>query len=436
MAIKQLTPSNVALLQRASSRIVADAATRLRATKKIENAWLSGNRYAADAAKLVTDEDAAQVDGDKLAAYAAASVPLHCVDGWNFLSRAAEAMAKGDWPSAIHLGYYSELRAAMSLLASEGVVVLNRRHVCIDGQRNVHVIRGWTTHQFAWAALEAWRKHPSPAVTSVLDAISVDSRPLTDWLSQVGSTQQVQALLQNKWFQMWSLDIERSAADRDLRNKMSYRPRGLTATPGTNYENSVAPILAIWSSCEPGGGRSFLRLDQHLLRLALEGSYRSRTSQSPEGARFESFVERALGGTKSSPLYDFLLRKIEPEDAPLFLLARQASTQSDPAPVLARATLLLRLASAVAGSLLERAGFSREDLRFWWERYGRDYSLWEESQEPDEFFDLWDDVGTAINDLGARDFGESDLAVVWRERAAEMLPLWQHQRAALWSLSA
>src|SRR5262245_50036590 len=60
------------------------------------------------------------VDHAGLTSYIAASGPCHVVDGWSFLGRAVDAALHGDPYTAIHLGYYAELRAAMSLLACEG----------------------------------------------------------------------------------------------------------------------------------------------------------------------------------------------------------------------------------------------------------------------------------------------------------------------------
>jgi len=63
--------------------------------------------------------------------YVAVSAPLHCADGWSFLGRAVAAILLGDATAARHLGYYAELRAAMSLMAAHGVGIFNRTHFVV-----------------------------------------------------------------------------------------------------------------------------------------------------------------------------------------------------------------------------------------------------------------------------------------------------------------
>ena len=110
-------PQQIAL--RRASKLPLEYAFQRRA-RTGSNYWLSRNRYRHDIVRTVTAEAANALDGRKLADYAAASIPLHLSDGWCLLARAAGAVTNGDWPNAIHLGYYAELRAAMALLATQG----------------------------------------------------------------------------------------------------------------------------------------------------------------------------------------------------------------------------------------------------------------------------------------------------------------------------
>ena len=47
-------------------------------------------------------------------------------------------------------------------------------------------------------------------------------------------------------------------------------------------------------------------------------------------------------------------------------------------PILARALLMLRLASARAAHLLAAAEVSKADLKFWWLPWGTDLGLWDD----------------------------------------------------------
>ena len=80
-----------------------------------------GHPYNQDVlAALQPSLQQGNVDGPKIGEYIASSAPLHLADGWNYLSRAFDAACRGDRGAAYHLSYYAELRAAMSLLATEG----------------------------------------------------------------------------------------------------------------------------------------------------------------------------------------------------------------------------------------------------------------------------------------------------------------------------
>ena len=77
---------------------------------------------------------------------------------------------------------------------------------------------------------------------------------------------------------------------------------------------------------------------------------------------------------------------------------RRSATLPREIPVLARALLLLRLASAAGNELLRSSTISADDLRFWWETYGSDSGFWSDPAELETLADLWMDVSDAIAD--------------------------------------
>ncbi len=432
-----LSSQAVAALAGASPEPVVQAMSTLRGAKKTRGAWLNRNRYAHDVAALVRDEGTRGIHGGKLGLYVAASVPLHQSDGWGFMARACGAMSRGDWANAIHLGYYAELRAAMSLLAAEGIAVLNTTHVCLDRHGGVRLIRGIPTHRFVWAALDSWGQRPT-SLSGVLSSVTVASHPLTDWLSSVGSSASLHELLVDKWLRAWSLDIRRMAEDRDLRNRASYRPSGVRASQPACFGNCVAPIADVWRACEPSSGGSFPNLDRHLLRLALDETYRALKGSRRVGPAFERYIDRSLDVVGDHGLRPFLLRQESPDDSQLVRWASKAGGPDSPQPVLARATILLRLASAVTASLLRAAAFDRGELRFWWEPYGLNHGLWDFGGEPEEFTDLWADVEAPLQVVeqfgGGEEPGAVSIANVWTRVSDSLVPLSQCERVALWSL--
>ena len=93
--------------------------------------WIgTTNRYVNDViARLRESEPNSATHKRNLAQYIAASTCLHANDGWSYLGRAFACLIAGDAHRALHLGYYAELRAAMSLLAGNGIGVFNNKHL-------------------------------------------------------------------------------------------------------------------------------------------------------------------------------------------------------------------------------------------------------------------------------------------------------------------
>ena len=177
---KNPKPNEIRTLVQAASR----DAMREAVAALPEGTWLTtNNRYGSDAAATVGADTKAGLgasDSD-LAAYIAASSPLHTADGWGYLGRALDAHAHGDRGVARHLGYYAELRAAMGLLATEGICVLNYTHAVLNDARETTTFSGGGTHRFAWAALDIW-SGTSAASELLGRIIAPESIDITTWV--------------------------------------------------------------------------------------------------------------------------------------------------------------------------------------------------------------------------------------------------------------
>ena len=149
--------------------------------------WLN-NRHPYNNNIIRTLRNNRDIDGIKLGEYIASSTLLHLSDGWNYLSRAFDAASSGDRGSAYHLAYYGELRAAISLLAAEGIGIFNNRHIALNDRLEPTEFRRSKrrgTHQATWLLLSAWSKE-SERATRLLQAITVESKSLSEWLAAVG----------------------------------------------------------------------------------------------------------------------------------------------------------------------------------------------------------------------------------------------------------
>lgn len=382
-----------------------------------------------------------------LAEYVAASAIVHCFDGWSYLARALEAEMAGDPDSARHLGYYAELRAGMSTLASGGIGAFDHQHIVVSGPTTCELLEDFGgTHTFVWDALDLWA-NSNAGRNAVLGAIKPGGLPLADWLSQFSSGTHS---LTTNWLRGWGLDLSRLAADRAARNVASYRPTAFT-TPGPRpVKEAMEGVLRFWEVCDPGANGGFPVLDSHLLRGSLR--FLSESLRTP--GRNIDIVKRMYRQN-----LDAMLNSVTPRSNPgetwlEFLsfdklvdtprIISDANESDDvhhkdhSKQVLARATLLLRVATGCAENLLSAAGPSvQSDLEFWRSDSSVRRRLWPNSQPPSNSIDLWADVedaSTSVDQWLNRKGPSASHHGLWVDQAAAAATLATAERAFLWGV--
>jgi hypothetical protein len=420
MSKRSLTPSDRAGLGNADRGAVEVALASLPIAS---GSWLAGaNRYAVDGhnTALADAKGRSKLHKD-LSQYVAALGPLHCADGWSYLGRALEAGTRGNQESAIHLAYYASLRAALSVLATEGIAVLNYRTVVLDATGKCNRVTGaGGTHLMTWLALKYWAGLPRAAtlVGRVIGAFRVD---LSRWLAPAGGATVVASDLLREW----GADLQRVADDQVLRNAASYNPTRLEK-PGLLLAPAAADFLQDWwRTFEPTGNSPFQALDPYLVRTALERVLGRRPLTEKDLAPILSSVGEAPGG----PAEAFLLRRAGSLDPTLMSSAGIGPSPlaaDGHLPLICRASLLLRLATGSVAALLRDAGISVGDLEFWWVDLLRQRGILSGSGAPPSPVDLWLNVDAALADLDA-----------WRNSAgvsAEISSLLEGPSGPLWTL--
>ena len=392
-----------------------------------------------------------------LSTYIAASIPLHLMDGWTFLSRAFEALAHGDHHGAIHLGYYAELRACFSILASSGIGLFNERHIAVDANgepqpwpsdpaviEDKNNVQG--THIAAWKLLRAWGDKVENG-SRLLQVIRVGGTNLVTWLDEVASelardghsvtffSEAYKNALAKDWLEAWSIDLSEPDHDRSIRNAVSYNPsRILGSQPGRLDASSelIGPLRVHWSALEPSGWQAEAANDPALLILGLRKlrTYGEGKKSTADWTAYTTALE-SIGGKASSE------RLLQSEVAfePLFRGAEETATQSRPIPVLSRSTLLLRLASALTGDVLTRASISKRDIEFWWAPFGHDLGFWDDRPDDTMFSGLWDSVRESLREID-EEIGDIEKASfeIASSAVGGHLSATQFSRAPLWLL--
>lgn len=412
------------------------------------SAWIgSSNHYALDVvAKLKAALPATPQHKRNLAQYIAASVALHTNDGWSYVGRSVACLLAGDTHRALHLAYYAELRASMSLLAGAGIGIFNTKHFVVPTANTTVALRtGHGTHVAAWLALEEWAKHASSG-TLFAKLVRPEGRTLDQWFQSQGGAGTL-APQAKEWFMQWGMDLGLATKDRDARNESSYRPDGVPTMWRTNARDCLEFVRDMWSTLEPSTTSSFEQIDRHILRLAVERLYKGQTSKSANAAdpAFVTLVEgvvsaQSLASATEIRLKKFLLRQSAPTDPLIFTYSSTppGNPQTDAFAIMSRAVLLLRVATGSAHDLFQQAGISTATLSFWWQALGEARGLWTPGSTPTDLSDLWADIEDSLREV--EDFADEvpqaleSVSGIANCISGKLNILASHERVGLWGL--
>ena len=442
-------------VQNASANVIIDAADLLKHDYFPSSHWLGPrNRYARDTRKRIKDDigPGNSPKTSQLLQYIAASIILHCFDGWSYLSHAVASLLEADTATAVHLAYYAELRASMAFLASEGIGIFNRDHFWFDGSGNHHILSGDGTHVMVWRMLKAWAAAPTKSIR-LLELLRVNRKNFAEWLSAAGYSpgSPTASELAKDWLESWSLDLEVVEGDRTLRNEASYRPQGLISPQlQSDITSTLDKLVEFWRTCEPSISGQLGVLDLHLLRQALEKAYNAIYTVTTPGIPTiptKSYVEFAqdtltqIGMANQLHLKRFLSSSRSPKHTLLVEAKKKGQDQYGnmrPISVIARAILLLRLASAACNDFIQETEIDGTDVEFWWSNIGKDIGLWESSIIYGPMTDLWADVEIALETVETW-IDQNRSSTVGARKARREIPfdLWQlekFQLAGLWAI--
>jgi hypothetical protein len=369
-----------------------------------------------------------------LTAYVGASAPAHIIDGWSFLGRSVDCALRGDTYSAAHFAYYAELRAAMGLLASEGVGIFNSKHAVVGTSGTASFPKKPPfaknkegTHRVVWPVLSFWSSLRRSS--ELLDElIQPEQVRISKWLNVLNSQVAIRAVGQS-WLNSWGLDLKTISDDHDVRNLASYRPSEFRLTPATAAVDIATFVSALWLLFEPGADRRFHGIERHLLRSA----WRAGGTKLPIAKDIEAV---GLGSAESENWARFLASEGDP---PPLSFAESATSIEDPTchlRMISRAALLLFVASGAARLLLQNAGYDAKTIAFWWKRHGNDRGLWSATNLPDDPLDTWADVAVVLEDIAVwcKENPAASLHDLRRKQNLSIHDLGAFELVGIWSL--
>lgn len=415
-----LSPDDKAILTLADPSVVINALGRFRSATCPP--WLPAAHPYPDGALPKNPTAFGSVSGADMLDIIAVRGPLHAMDGWSYLGRAFSSLLSGQAHAARHLCYYAELRAALSILASSGIGVFNRRNAVVDAAGAVHIMSDLGTHDMAWLALAEWSA-ASPSTERLIKPIRLAGVSLLDSFREFFPAQA--SVAAGQLMVEWGFDLQQGTVDRDQRNWSSYQPTALGPIQTTPAQDS-AFLRMFWDACRPNG----IELERHLLRILLETEARFYGSEVSDYSysydRLEEFVKSAIS-------FDFITRVDDPYDSEFIVCLAKKSLPALPYSMMCRAGLLLKLATGLAEENLNLAGV-RPVYHFsnWWEQFGANHGLWIPGMPPATTADLWGDLDVALEASALAPQGHRHEWVL--ALGGNALRICEAERAALWGL--
>lgn len=344
----------------------------LREMKKIflQGDWLSKrNRYRVDTInRLKVDVEKKKINSKYISTYIGISSIQHCYDGWKYLGRAVSSAVNIDLNNARHLAYYAELRAAISILSSQGIGVFNDRHIII-GKNQVYDRKSPGTHPMTWEAL-GYFANQRKSSSSLLSIIQPNQNSLGEWLNNFGINT-YQEKLGKEWLYAWGLDIKRFSLDRESRNNLSYRPSQINDKYQIDLQYLIEIVNSIWESSE---FPTFKKIDSHLLKQSLIRSFELITATKVKNnskeyeKRIRSLITNLAPSGYSADFWFEFLTNVN-ENSMLVKEAFGTAELHEPnhyIQMISRAFILLRIASGYVRQNMLSAGISGEEFKFWW----------------------------------------------------------------------
>ena len=405
--------------------------------------------------EIIKNHGKNNLTSDNVKEFMAASTLVHCMDGWTYLSNSVNAFLNGDLSIAIHLAYYAELRAAISFLASEGIIIANMQQVCVSSSDGLYIpgtppnksLLRKKTHEATWDIIEAWNNNIYKG-TYTLDYFSYKGmtfKELLNYVPHASSTPAARLIVMKDWLKSWSFDIKKYKDDKSVRNSSSYNPHFNRNYSPISPTERLKSINNFWKSLDPSIS-AFNNIDVYLFSAYLSKTYDNyiqTISNKTIAIDKQTFIEKFFlqsGLTNDSILTDIFVHNKESD------LIKYAKIESidwttgdvNPLSIIARSVLLLRFATGACSFQLKSHNITKADLDFYIDELGRELGIWDITK-PVDFKDLWEDIYLLSEYFGEYlDLSSSSSLFKIRNELAEynncFYAYTQFTRASLWGL--
>lgn len=324
----------------------------------------------------------------------AAEQLVHLVEGWRYAAAATNSVLSHAKDQALHLAYYAELRAAMSLFAWSGIRVKQGAYYYLDSNGNQVRTAPQRTHEAVWGLWKEWVKR-TDAKSLFNDNIRL--HPSVTLSDVVGSVRYVNtaATLTN-----WGLDLWDAIHDHIARNNSSYEARLASKSLSTMGKTDVDLVLDLWRLFLSDG--SSLVFDAALINYIVADAVpklvqQSQSDQKPSNQDQLSDIALSIAASTGVD-EDEIARRLNPGAYPTapFLLAADAATEVS--NVLCRGYFLLRMAMLAAKKSIGTN--PSNSAKKWMENWLSHAGIWDPTDGID-LFDIEEDYRISVDDLDA-----------------------------------
>ncbi len=432
-----LTSQTEGEITQASSSAIKNEFSKLTSNFSV-NKWVKNtNALRSDTIEVIKNNN---FTNDDMADYIAASTITHLHDAWVFFGRAINALLNGDTVSARHMAYYSELRSAMSILATEGIAIFNTKHYYIDSSAQCHPLSQQKgTHEMLWAVIEYWSTLDK-ARTVLLNSIKPLGITLNSWLLSGGINALIH--LSSDIYKCIGIDLKNLANDHNIRNRLSYRPSSIHVNTPLGTVENYNFVNEVWKKLEPG----YKELDLAVLKQTIDVLTSSGNIEDKS-----LFVNQILQNTsfaegRKSELLNYLLA---PDMDTIISRAMNTNTSVDSAiadannhfDVFSRTLLLLRIATGANHELMRSASIDLDNLNFWWhDIFEKKSFIAEVDQELEQcsMQDLWNDINDVAIENVSKTMSDSQINLyrAKEDLSYSSLLFGETERAMLWGLSS
>lgn len=300
----------------------------------------------------------------------AAEQVIHMAESWRYLSSAMHAFLNHESGNAVHLAYYAELRAALSLFSGAGIRIKYKDAYWLDNAAIAQLIPPHKTHDLVWQIWKIWSTRPDAR------ALLEDNVRIEAGVTLKHFEAQLIQFSPGVLLGQWGYDLVNLSDDHLARNQASYiaywrdKPLSRMTLDQLNFVKSLTELFL-----SSGTGLVFDKaLIQYAVNQTVEGSL------DPDPAAFANhpaervakldeiaeFVAKQSGADKNHLLQNLSANLGE-------LIFDKAKQKNDDAEnVLSRAAFLARLAMLSVKQNITLAGNSNAQkwLRNWLEHCG------------------------------------------------------------------